>query len=302
VYTAQRWAEDFLKELEDMKAMQDKLGTRYLGPALQPELVRQYREATRRLILLDYDGTLVPFSSHPKQARPDAALLRLLTELAAIEENEVYIVSGRDKDVLEEWLGDTGLGLIAEHGAWIRYRENSPVDETGWQLIKPLSRAWLSQLLPHLKLYADRVPGSFVEEKEFSIAWHYRNADAELGAQRAKELIDDLVQFTANIDVQILEGKKVVEIRNSGVNKGGAAMHCQSLYNPDFFLAIGDDQTDEDLFKAMPEESFTIRVGLSMSYADYSLQNFQEVRKLLADLAAASAPPIRSKGSKIAAA
>jgi trehalose 6-phosphate synthase/phosphatase len=179
------------------------------------------------------------------------------------------------------------MGLIAEHGAWIRYRDTSPVEATGWQLIKPLSRSWQAHLLPHLKLYSDRVPGSFVEEKEFSIAWHYRNADAELGAQRAKELIDDLVQYTANIDVQILEGKKVVEIRNSGVNKGAAAMHCQSLYNPDFFLAIGDDQTDEDLFKAMPDDSFTIRVGLSISYADYNLHNYQEVRKLLGDMAAA---------------
>ena len=177
------------------------------------------------------------------------------------------------------------MGLIAEHGAWIREPgstgsgpRSAASEAAGWELIKPLSHSWKAQLLPRLRLYADRVPGSFVEEKEFSLAWHYRKADPELGAYRAKELIDDLVQFTANFDVQILEGKKVVEIRNSGVNKGMAALHCQKLYRPEFFLAIGDDQTDEDLFKAMPDDSYTIRVGLSISYADYCLQNYQEVQ------------------------
>lgn len=279
LYTARRWAEDFLRVLDDFQALQNKLGTRYLGPAIQPELVERFRSASRRLILLDYDGTLVPFAPHPQQARPDAKLLHLLAGLAAIRENDVFLVSGRGKAVLEDWFGETGMGLIAEHGAWIRDRGGE------WELIKPLGHSWKAQLLPRLKLYADRVPGSFVEEKEFSIAWHYRKSDPEMGAYRAKELIDDLTQFTANIDVQILEGKKVVEIRNAGVNKGMAALHCQKLYQPDFFLAIGDDQTDEDLFKVMPDESYSIRVGLSISYADYCLHSYQEVRRLLSELA-----------------
>lgn len=304
LYTARRWAEDFLRSLEDFRLLQRKLATRYLGPSVQPELLRRYRESPRRLILLDYDGTLVPFAPHPQQARPDARLLQLLTDLAAVEENQVFLVSGRDKAVLEDWFGDTGMGLIAEHGAWIRHHGGRRRKEdrsrpsagaassgsSGWELIKPLSHAWKAQLLPRLHLYSDRVPGSFVEEKEFSIAWHYRKADPELGAHRAKELIDDLVQFTANIDVQILEGKKVVEIRNAGVNKGLAALHCQNLYDPDFFLAIGDDQTDEDLFRAMPDDSFTIRVGFSISYADYCLQSYQEVRNLIFSLLATPSP------------
>jgi trehalose-phosphatase len=205
--------------MDDFQALQKKLGTRYLGPALQPELFRQYRTASKRLILLDYDGTLVPFSPHPQQARPDAKLLQLLGELSAVEENQVYLVSGRDKTILQDWFGETGMGLIAEHGAWIResdkemggHRRRSG-DSGGWELIKPLSHAWKSHLMPRLKLYSDRVPGSFIEEKEFSIAWHYHKSAPEIGAYRAKELIDDLTQFTANIDVQILEGKKVVEI------------------------------------------------------------------------------------------
>jgi trehalose 6-phosphate synthase/phosphatase len=278
LYTAQRWAEDFLRALGDFQSLQRKLATLYLGAGLRNTLISRYHTASRRLILLDYDGTLVPFAPHPQQARPDAKLLALLTRLAAAPGHRVYLVSGRDRRVLQEWFGGTGMGLIAEHGVWIL--ERGPE----WTLMKPLNAAWKSQIMPILRLYVDRLPGSFLEEKEFSIAWHYRKADPELGAHRAKELIDDLVHFTANIDVQVLEGKKVVEIRNAGVNKGNAALFCQNRFQPDFFLAIGDDQTDEDLFKAMPEDAFTVRVGLSISYADYCLYNYMEVRTLLEDL------------------
>lgn len=283
VYTAQRWAEDFLRALDDFRLLQSKLGTRYLGPALQPNLVRDFRGAACRLILLDYDGTLVPFAPNPQQARPDARLLQILEQLAAREGSIVFLVSGRDKAVLEEWFGGTGIGLIAEHGAWLR-EPGEPGEFRPWSLIKPLGHAWKKQIGPRLRLHAERLPGSFVEEKEYSLAWHYRKADPELGAYRAKELMDDLVQATANIDVQVLQGKKVVEVRNAGVNKGDAALHCLARMRPDFILAIGDDQTDEDLFKALPDEAYTVRVGISVSFADYCLHSYQEVRQLLQDL------------------
>jgi trehalose 6-phosphate synthase/phosphatase len=131
----------------------------------------------------------------------------------------------------------------------------------------------------------DRLTGSFLEEKEYSIAWHYRNADPELGNQRAKELIDTLVHYTANLDVQVLEGKKVIEVRCAGVNKGTAALACLNSIHPDFTVAIGDDVTDEDLFRAMPQDVFTIRVGMKSSYAGYNVRDYVEVRGLLEDMA-----------------
>jgi trehalose 6-phosphate synthase/phosphatase len=156
--------------------------------------------------------------------------------------------------------------------------------ESDWKLIKHLDTAWKSQILPILESYVDRLAASFVEEKEFSIAWHYRNADPELGSQRAKELIDTLVHFTANLDVQVLEGKKVIEVRCAGVNKGTAALACRESLHPDFALAIGDDVTDEDLFRAMPQDVFTIRVGMKSSYAGYNVRDYVEVRGLLEEM------------------
>jgi trehalose 6-phosphate synthase/phosphatase len=139
--------------------------------------------------------------------------------------------------------------------------------------------------MPVLTTYADRLPRAFVEEKEFSIVWHYRRADPELGATRAKELVDDLVNFTANIDVQVLQGSKVVEVRCGGVNKGTAAMRFLAKDSFDFVLAIGDDWTDEDLFKILPETAYTIRVGMEQSYARFNLHSYMEVVELLKQLA-----------------
>jgi len=151
-------------------------------------------------------------------------------------------------------------------------------------MIKPLRNDWKPQILSVLEIHADRLPGSFVEEKEFSLVFHYRKADPELASIRTKELTGYLINFTANIDVQVLQGSKIVEIRNSGVNKGAAALHWISKNDFDFILAIGDDWTDEDLFRILPETAYSIKVGITQSHAKYNLHNHMEVRELLSAL------------------
>ena len=275
VAPAKRWVGNFLSSLSRIKGRQGRLATHHLTGTLRDALLVDYGRANRRLILLDYDGTLVPFAAQPHLAAPDAALLDLVRQLTRDPRNHVFIISGRDRNTLDEWFSKIPVRIIAEHGAWIRSRDGD------WQLLKPVARKWKEHLAPLLQLYVDRVPGSLLEEKDYSLAWHYRRADAELAESRAKELIDELVSYTANFDVQVLEGKKVVEIRNSGVNKGAAAVGCVASVAPDFIFAVGDDQTDEDLFRALPKSAFTVRVGIPHSHATYHLKDHLEVRQLL---------------------
>jgi trehalose 6-phosphate synthase/phosphatase len=274
-YDAKRWVSNFLGSLARVKGRQGRLATHHLSGALREAFLVQYKQARRRLVLLDYDGTLVPFAAQPQLASPDRSLLQLVDDLTKDERNRVYIISGRDRSTLDAWFVGMPLHIIAEHGAWIR----SSVGE--WSLLKPLARFWKAHLAPLIQLYVDRVPGSLLEEKDYSLAWHYRGADPELGAMRAKELIDELISYTANFDVQVLEGKKVVEIRNSGVNKGAAALGCVAKVEPDLIFAAGDDPTDEDLFRALPKSAFTVRVGIPHSHAAYHLKDYVEVRELL---------------------
>jgi trehalose 6-phosphate synthase/phosphatase len=282
-YDARRWASHFLSSLERVKTQQGQLATKTLTPTLVSAICEKSRLASSRLLLLDYDGTLVPFASQPQLAVPDAELYALLASLRS-ERTRIFLISGRDRHTLGSWFNGHGLGLIAEHGAWIRE------GDLDWQMTKPLTSAWKERLIPIFRTYVDQVGGSLFEEKDFSIAWHYRRCDPQLGAQRAKELIDEVTQFTANLDVQVLEGKMVVEIRNAGVNKGAAALRVTAQLNPEFILAVGDDQTDEDLFRALPETAISVRVGVPFSHARYHVNDNHDVRRLLAQLATHGVP------------
>jgi len=274
-YDAKRWANHFLSALASAKAEQRVLATRYLTQDLAEGIRTSHACAEKRLIFLDYDGTLVPFASAPNAAMPDRELLVLLQRLTQDSKNHVYLISGRDRATLSRWFDGMKLDFVAEHGAWIR-RHGSD-----WQLVKPLRSGWKERLRPILRTYADQLAGALLEEKEYSLAFHYRRCDPELGAQRAKQLSHELTQFTANFAVQVLEGKKVVEVRNAGVTKGSTAAQVAAELAPDFVLAIGDDETDEDLFRALPPQALSIRVGTPFSHAQFSLDSYRDVRHLL---------------------
>ena len=285
-YDVVSWAKDFMRGLDGIKEAQGRLNARLLVPARREQLIQEYAGAGRRLLFLDYDGTLVPFAPTPQEARPPAALLDLLTQLGEDPANEVVLVSGRDKETLQHWFGPLPVGLIAEHGIWLRGQDEA------WRMLRPLGAEWKPRIRPLLEMQVDRLPGSFVEEKSFALVWHYRKADPELGPLRAKELLELLMGLTANIDVQVLQGNKVIEVKSAGVNKGVAALHWMEQAAPDFLLALGDDWTDEDLFRALPAGAYSLKVGLQQSHARFNLRDQTEVGPLLEDLARQAVPTL----------
>ena len=279
-YTVFSWTDLFLHQLMNTKQKQLDLTTRQLSPVPTAALLADYRQAAVRLLLLDYDGTLVDFHADPQRTEPDEDLRGLLRTLASAPGTHVVVISGRDRHTLQRWLGDLPIDFIAEHGVWLRKAGED------WRLFQPLRDDWKQELRPILELYVARTPGSFIEEKDFSLVWHYRRADAELGALRSRELLNHLAFMTANTDLHVMEGNKVLEIKNAGINKGTAAARWHSQYQADFILALGDDRTDEDTFRAMPALAYTVRVGTaSNSVATYHVASPAEVRTLLAQLA-----------------
>ncbi|MGA2245982.1 MAG: bifunctional alpha,alpha-trehalose-phosphate synthase (UDP-forming)/trehalose-phosphatase, partial [Verrucomicrobiota bacterium] len=274
-YTVVRWADDFIQALLSTQKTEAARRARLLAGRAYVGAIQQYRSAAKRALLLDYDGTLVPFAIEPKLALPDAEILEMLTALGSDPANEVAIISGRPRRTLEEWFGRLPLSLVAEHGVWLR-RKNSD-----WRMLKPMANDWKDRVRPILQRFVDRVPGALLEEKEYSLAWHYRRADFEQASLRAKELVDDLAGYTRNIDLQVFEGNKVVELRNAGVNKGTAALEWLSGWAPDFVLAVGDDWTDEDLFRALPLTALSVHVGVANTAARYYVSNHLAVRRML---------------------
>ncbi|MBF9141603.1 bifunctional alpha,alpha-trehalose-phosphate synthase (UDP-forming)/trehalose-phosphatase [Hymenobacter properus] len=278
-YDVFAWTKLFMDRLAHAKSQQQTLATTKLTPAATQQLKQDYHATERRLLLLDYDGTLAPFNANPQRAKPDEELRLLLRALTDEPRNRVVIISGRDRATLQEWLGHLPLDFIAEHGVWLRGQGEE------WSLFQELRADWKQDIRPVLELYVSRTAGSFIEEKDYSLVWHYRRADAELGASRARELTSHLTFMASNTELQVMEGNKVVEIKTAGINKGTAAARTVSSYHPDFILAIGDDRTDEDTFRALPPDAYTLKVGSApRSLARFHVDGPAAVRGLLREL------------------
>lgn len=279
-YTSKKWAHEFLDAVDDVKRRQVGMSAHLLGPAVATSAVEAFRDARERALLLDYDGTLVPFSSDPDDSAPDTHLLELLTRLAARSDTRVAVVSGRSHEVLESWLGALPLYLVAEHGVWFRNR-----DQGVWTLQEPLDNAWKDIVRPVLASFVDRTPGSLLEEKDYSLVWHYRMCSQELAERRVIEIKNTLDDLLADRGLALMDGNKVVEVKPRNVDKGHASRRWLGNPSFDFLLAAGDDRTDEDVFEAAPQSAWTIKVGDGITHARYTLKSFREMRTLLEALA-----------------
>lgn len=273
-HTVADWASTFQTTLE--KAV-DSASYNIL-PATS-KLLSEFQTAQSRLILLDYDGTLVPIASSPEKAAPTTEVLTLLYNLTLDSHNHVVIVSGRERKNLEAWFGKFSLTLVAEHGAWIKERDSE------WKLQVPSQKTWKKHILTLMEATTHTVPNSFIEKKEYGLAWHYRLSDPKLSEEKARLLSTQLSQFVANTSLEVVPGKKVIEVKHSAVNKGTAAQRILSTNKYDWVIAIGDDRTDEDLFKEIKKIGYTFKVGSGTTQAQYHLSHIFTVHKLLELLA-----------------
>ncbi|UKJ05832.1 bifunctional alpha,alpha-trehalose-phosphate synthase (UDP-forming)/trehalose-phosphatase [Solitalea lacus] len=276
-FNIQHWVKVFMQRLDDVKYIQLKLSVREISPVIKDMIKERYLNQEKRLLFLDYDGTLVDFHNNPLLAWPDADLFELLQKLINDRKNTVVLISGRKHETLEEWFGHLNLNIVAEHGAWIKRKGKN------WQHHE-IETNWKSDAYSIMHTFDERTPRSFIEEKSYSIAWHYRNVENDLGELRAKELVENLKYLTGDKGLQIMQGNKVIEVKSTEVNKGKAAKKWIDHHHYDFILAVGDDYTDEDTFKAMPKHAITIKVGGTSSEASFYLHSPTSVRELLKSL------------------
>jgi trehalose 6-phosphate synthase/phosphatase len=274
-----RWAERFLAALQETVSERGQYADtqpRRLRPA---EVRDAYVRARRRLLMVDYDGTLVPFAKRPQQAAPPPVVLDLLRVLASDPQNCVAVLSGRSTENLDRWFGAiSGLWLAAEHGAELR-----PPSTRQWEQLRPQgSTEWKSTVMPILEHFMDRTPGSFVEEKDYALVWHYRMADPEFGEWLANELVAMLEAMLADTELRAFRGEKIVEIKPVWANKGEALERLLSECSaPDFIFAAGDDRTDEDLFERLQLDAWTIHIGPGPTRASFVVADVEGLRKVL---------------------
>jgi trehalose 6-phosphate synthase/phosphatase len=275
-YDVFRWSSDFFSQVADTRKVQEQSKVIYLDNDTLTGIHDQYIKAQKRLFLLDYDGTLTPFTRQPETAVLNEKTEKLIKNLASDDNNTVVIISGRDRTFMENQFRNMDLTLVAEHGYHIKYPEGN------WENSIEIDLSWKKKILPLLNDYVDRCNGSFIEEKASSIAWHFRNAKEETALLRINELKDDLGEILkSESKLHMLEGDKVLEVKSILYDKGTAASWLIGKKKYDFILALGDDTTDEDLFEVLSKDCITIKVGSKPSAARFNIRNQSQVYKFL---------------------
>lgn len=317
--TADLWLNSFLKELKN--AFDIDNDTYYLGAGIglnfrlmkissnfkeldKGALIRDYDKSRRRLILLDYEGTLPTTSQslveyQSKGLSPSPKILNVLDHLTKDKRNTIFIVTGREAKLVSEWFSSVpDLGLASEHGFLYRYSTYSKAKDNWEKMLKGFNGDWRGYCVEQLEPYTERCEGSFIEVKEASVVWQYRDCDPELGKSFAQVMTDDFENSFKNLKLQVVNGKGYVEVKPEGINKGTFASFIfkkEVLRKrcPDFILAIGDDTADEEMFKFFDQKIntikhfskkvkvYTVTVGKKPSSAASYVDSTADVRTIL---------------------
>ncbi|WP_298486683.1 bifunctional alpha,alpha-trehalose-phosphate synthase (UDP-forming)/trehalose-phosphatase [uncultured Maribacter sp.] len=278
-YNVEVWAQEFMKALHNQIENNDAFVSKKINDTILSKITTKYKNATNRLVFLDYDGTLADFHNDPQQASPDDALYEILDKIHHQKNTTLFLISGRDKQTFTKWFLPKKYNMIVEHGVWISRNGEE------FSLLENVKSDWMHKIKPVLESFVDRTPGSFIEEKNYSLAWHYRNTDPDFGEKRATELNTVLTSLTSNDSLSVLNGNKVMEVKSSNVNKGRAAVRMLSEDNYDFVFAMGDDWTDEYMFEELPESTVSVKVGRQKTQAKYFIENTKKVRELIGKFA-----------------
>jgi len=273
-YSVEHWANEFMSALKNKHQSLEESSITKINDKIQETILKKFKSSKKSMIFLDYDGTLVGYNLDPELAIPDESLIETLQNLINLPNTEVAIVSGRDQYFLEKWFGKLAISLVAEHGHFIKHKNQ------GWIGKETQHKNWKDDIVPLLETFTDRTPGTFIEEKLNSLVWHYRKTDPELASERVVELKTVLSSLISD-DLNILDGDKVIEVVSSRYNKGTAVSEIIGDKESDFIICFGDDVTDEFMFNDLPSHAFNVKVGKKATQAEYYIDNPAAVKSLL---------------------
>lgn len=277
IQTVEKWFKDFFAELESIRYQNHLMYQKVINKEIEKQILRDYSNSINRLIVLDYDGTLSPFKPNPEEAYPSENLLSILSKLTQDPKNRVVISSGRDKETLEKWLGKLNIGMAAEHGVY--YKENGEWHNNFTEL-----KDWDNSITSILERFVQKTPRSSLEVKKTALVWHYRKVDAWLASIRERQLMDELITPCTKEHLQIMKGNKIIEIKQPEFTKGSEIRRLLAENKYDFILCMGDDITDEDMFKELPDSAYTIKIGGLSDNAKYTLLKQSDTLDLLSSI------------------
>lgn len=276
------WTNQFLEETDRRRRHKEKV-VPFISSKDIKKIRDNYARSRKSLFLLDCDESVFNIYDNFQAVFPVKKLINTLNEFSASGANNIFLLSGRDKDLLHKLFGHYNVGLCAESGCWIKY-----ADKPKWKCIKETGTLkWKKRVKEIFDEYADRTPGSYVDERDYSLLWDYRFTDPEFGEWQAKEIISNLEEALSKVPVDVIPGKKSIEVRPQGINKGSAALKIIKDSGPyDFIFAAGDNITDEEIFRNLPKKSWSLRVGKGPTKAMFhtdSTEHLLEIMKIICE-------------------
>ena len=276
-YTVNYWANDFMQNLISRAKSNQNSVTNNFNFLEKDKLIEKLKISNKKLIILDYDGTLVDFKDKPELALPNDNLIDILNNLTKIRGLDIAIVSGRDKLFLEDNLGKLNISIIAEHGHFYKKKSKD------WTNLGKIDKVFLSDIYAVFQSFSDRTPGTFTEKKESGLVWHFRKTDPELASERVVE-IETVLNSLLTDQFQILNLDKAIEVTSRKFDKGSAVNELIKNKKYDHIVCIGDDVTDENMFKTLNESSTTIKVGIKNTLAKFFIDDTKSVVNLLDEI------------------
>tara|TARA_B100000963_G_scaffold302763_1_gene275785 strand:- start:166 stop:2376 length:2211 start_codon:yes stop_codon:yes gene_type:complete len=274
-YNVEHWAKEFMKGLNLQSKNKIKSSATIIDSTMLNKIKSNFRSSSRKLVMLDYDGTLIDFNDKPKLAIPSQRLNILIDNICKQKNTDVYIISGRDQKFLSKHFDNFNINLIAEHGYFKKHANENWLEPNFIE-----NQDWMADILPIFEAFTDRTPGTFIEKKKTSLVWHYRKTDPELASERVVEF-KTVLNSLASDELQILDIVKGIEVSRGTINKGKSVINILSDKKYDFILCAGDDITDESMFASLSKEAFSIKIGRKKTKANYFVDSPDELISVL---------------------
>ncbi len=268
--SVQKWASSYTSELDRIYRFQKELQGKEFSLDKQNMVFEAFNHSEKKLLFLNHDSPLETNIEDFTDSARGKKLFRLIKELSELEDLTIVIMSNWDHLSLNKLFGSIKVDIIAEYGTWLR--ENNQ-----WNQSQILREEWKEEIYPVLNEFMIKTPGSFIEEKSYSLIWHYQACDTFLADMRLRDMINSLIYPCTKHKLEIIDGNKKIEIKPVGVDKKTVTRHWLNKQNWDFILAIGNDRNDEDVFEILPDQAFSLRVGIKKTNARYTLNTTEEI-------------------------
>lgn len=207
-------------------------------------------------LMLDYDGTLAPFSVDRAQAVPYPGVRECLVPIADDDRTRLALVSGRSVVEVQKLLGlEAGIEYWGSHGA-------ERIDRAGNYTAYQLNESQTGGLDKALAVVRGFAPADRIERKPFSLALHWRGLEAETAVSWGERVQPQLQAIAEGAALAVHQFNGGIEIRPADATKASAVEQIVAEMKGNFVAAyMGDDLTDEDAFRALPAGSLGILAG-----------------------------------------